>query len=136
MYIKFTKDPKQTKILIFQKYWCRPLFWKNKNRLVYLKNKSWLVHAIFFVFFMQFFCFFCFFLFFFVKALLMFCIILTSQTNTCYTCIIHFNTCTSILLNVLFRGILIISSEREIWEELHFLINDVVSIFELLYSIL
>ena len=58
LYIKFTKDPKQTKILIFQKYWCRPLFWKNKNRLVYLKNKSWLIHAIFFVFFfMQFFCF-------------------------------------------------------------------------------
>ena len=53
LYIKFTKDPKQTKILIFQKYWCRPLFWKNKNRLVYLKNKSWLVHAffLFFIFF-------------------------------------------------------------------------------------
>ena len=43
-------------------------FWKNKNRLVYLKNKSWLVHAIFFVFFMQFFGFFWVFFGFFCKS--------------------------------------------------------------------
>ena len=65
-YIKFTKDPKQTKILILQ--FAKSIavghsyFWNNKNRLVYLKNKSWLIHAIFFYFFS------CNFFFFFVKA--------------------------------------------------------------------
>ena len=67
-YIKFTKDPKQTKILILQ--FAKSIavghsyFWKNKNRLIYLKNKSWLIHAILF-FFRAIFFVFC---FFFVKA--------------------------------------------------------------------
>ena len=92
-YIKFTKDPKQTKILILQ--FAKSIavghsyFWKNKNRLVYLKNKSWLIHAIFLFFFFFFHAifFFFFFLFFFIKASLFLHLTITSQTNTCHTCI-------------------------------------------------
>ena len=98
-YIKFTKDPKQTKILILQ--FAKSIavghsyFWKNKNRLVYLKNKSWLIHAIFFFFFhaifLVFFWIFFFlggvFCFFFIKASLFLHHTITSQTNNCHTCI-------------------------------------------------
>ena len=76
-YIKFTKDPKQTKILILQ--FAKSIavghsyFWKNKNRLVYLKNKSWLIHAIFFFFFScNFFFVFLFFCVFFYKSISVF----------------------------------------------------------------
>ena len=81
-HIKFTKDPKQTKILILQ--FAKSIavghsyFWKNKNRLVYLKNKSWLIHAIWGFFHA---------IYFFVKASQFLHHTITSQTNTCHRCI-------------------------------------------------